>query len=320
MWTASLQSMTVSLALHAALLGLAARSETQRVSRRSSALSAPAEMVIALEAAPTLDAFQGAERLDGAARPASDALPPGPAAPARIESLGVPPAREHRAANAGARARARRGPVARKPPPPENALPQAGAPPSAPARPSPPAALAAAPSAARSDAPAHAAPAPFDVSARPTGSPSATAPMAGPRESTGRPTAVASSSRAGRSGSGSPLAGVGLHGGREGGSSSDRARLLAAYLEQVHARVAQHREYPYVARRAQLEGTVCLRLSLAASGSVLGVTPTCGASQRPLLDAALRSISNAAPFPPLPTALGRRLTLDVPVVFALDPP
>lgn len=296
MWTASLQSMTVSLALHAALLGLAARSETHRVSRSSGALSAPAGMLIALEAAPALDASQG-ERLEGAARPASDELPPAPAAPARIESLRVPPASEHRAANAGARAR--RAPLARKPPPPENALPQAGAPPSA---------------------PAHAAPAAFDVSARPTGSPSATAPVAGPRESTGRPTAVASASRAGGSGSGSPLAGVGLHGGREGGSSSDRARLLAGYLEQVRARVAQHREYPYVARRAQLEGTVCLRLSLAASGSVLGVTPTCGASQRPLLDAALRSISNAAPFPPLPTALGRRLTLDVPVVFALDPP
>lgn len=318
MWTGSQQSMTVSLALHAVLLGLAARSETHGVSRNSSALSAPAEMVIALEAAPALDASRGAERLEGAARSARDELPPTPAAPARIESLRVPPAREHRAANAGLRAR--RAPLARKPPPSENALPQAGAPPSAPARPSLPAALAAAPSAARSDAPAHAAPAPFDVSARPTGSPSATAPVTGPREGTGRPIAVASASRAGGSGSGSPLAGVGLHGGREGGSTSDRARLLAGYLEQVRARVAQHREYPYVARRAQLEGTVCLRLSLAASGSVLGVTPTCGASQRPLLDAALRSISSAAPFPPLPTALGRRLTLDVPVVFALDPP
>lgn len=95
-------------------------------------------------------------------------------------------------------------------------------------------------------------------------------------------------------------------------------QLLARYLERVRARVAEHREYPYVARRANLEGTICLRVSIAASGSVLGVTPTCGTSHEPLLQAALRSVSSAAPFPPLPALLGARLTLDVPVVFELD--
>jgi protein TonB len=103
------------------------------------------------------------------------------------------------------------------------------------------------------------------------------------------------------------------------GTGDARARLLSSYLAGVRQRVAQHREYPYLARRANLEGTVCLRVVVAASGRVLGVTPTCGTGQRPLLDAALASVSNAAPFPPLPAALGQRLTVDVPVVFELDP-
>jgi TonB family protein len=93
---------------------------------------------------------------------------------------------------------------------------------------------------------------------------------------------------------------------------------LARYAARVRARVEQHREYPYLARRANLEGTICLRISIGASGGVLGVTPTCGASHEPLLAAALKSVSSAAPFPPLPAALGGRLTLDVPVVFQLD--
>lgn len=97
-----------------------------------------------------------------------------------------------------------------------------------------------------------------------------------------------------------------------------RAELLALYVERVRARVEQHREYPYLARRAKLEGTICLRVSIAASGGVIAVTPTCGASREPLLSAALNSVSSAAPFPPLPAELGARLTLEVPVVFQLD--
>jgi TonB family protein len=113
--------------------------------------------------------------------------------------------------------------------------------------------------------------------------------------------------------------GAGLAGAGGGAAGTDaRAELLSRYAARVRARVEQHREYPYLARRANLEGTICLRIAIAASGRVLGVTPTCGTSHEPLLQAALNSVSSAAPFPPLPAALGGRLTLDVPVVFRLD--
>ena len=101
-------------------------------------------------------------------------------------------------------------------------------------------------------------------------------------------------------------------------SSGARAALLARYLKAARQRVADQREYPYVARRARLEGTVCLRVSIAAAGNVLNVTPTCGDAQLPLLRAAIASVSKAAPFPPLPAALGPQLTFEVPVVFQLD--
>jgi protein TonB len=110
-------------------------------------------------------------------------------------------------------------------------------------------------------------------------------------------------------------AGVGQPGSTGEGTASPQ---LAGYLRGVRERVTRHREYPYLARRANLEGTVCLRVSIAASGSVLDVKPTCGTGHAPLLQAALKSVSSAAPFPPLPAALGPRLTVDVPVVFELD--
>jgi periplasmic protein TonB len=124
---------------------------------------------------------------------------------------------------------------------------------------------------------------------------------------------------AGAPGGGTPNGAAGVGAATHStGSEGARAALLARYVDRVRARVEQHREYPYLARRANLEGTICLRISIAASGSVLGITPTCGTSHEPLLSAALKSVSSAAPFPPLPAALGGRLTLDVPVVFQLD--
>lgn len=148
-----------------------------------------------------------------------------------------------------------------------------------------------------------------------------------------RPSAQAAESEAklGSSGANSPpvASGAGSAGGAGVGvvtsgpgtaqeaTGEEPARLLASYLKGVRERVSRHREYPYLARRANLEGTVCLRVVVAASGRVVGVTPTCGTHQ-PLVEAALASVSSAAPFPPLPVALGQRLTIDVPVVFALD--
>lgn len=150
---------------------------------------------------------------------------------------------------------------------------------------------------------------------------SAVAPAAAPASGAlGATSGVARAVGSAGGSAGGSAAGVGSAspGRGNGQDGAARERLLARYLATVRARVAEHREYPYLARRANLEGTVCLRVSIGANGHLLGVAPTCGANARPLLAAALASVKEAAPFPPLPPALGPVLTLDVPIVFDLD--
>jgi periplasmic protein TonB len=279
---ARLHTIAVSLVLHAGLLGLAARSSSQPLPRavtRRAALE-----TIAVEAADAL----------GRAEPASPAPPSEPMAaraPAPARGLGasdVPRARERRVL-----------PVRPTEPAPSRAVAPLPAPAAVPAAPSAP--LAEPP-------PAH--------RVQPSAIARAGGSEAGSVGSAARGSARGSSAAAG-DGTSSGAVGVGAAPGSTG-SAGAHAALLARYVERVRARVEQHREYPYVARRANLEGTICLRISIAASGSVVGITPTCGTSHEPLVAAALKSVSSAAPFPPLPAALGGRLTLDVPVVFQLD--
>jgi TonB family protein len=104
-----------------------------------------------------------------------------------------------------------------------------------------------------------------------------------------------------------------------GTASDDSARALrAAYLQELRRRVLGHRVYPYLARRARLEGTVCLRVSLNGRGEVARLEATCAAPQA-LLEAAFAAVRTAAPFGPLPSQL-RELTLDLPMVFQLETP
>lgn len=99
---------------------------------------------------------------------------------------------------------------------------------------------------------------------------------------------------------------------------ADLTALRQGYLRELRQRVLERREYPHVAQRAGLQGVVCLRLSLTASGYLSELRATCGPSPEPLLQAALRAVRAAEPFRPLPSALGSQLTVDLPVVFQLD--
>jgi protein TonB len=280
---ARLHTIAASLVLHAGLLGLAARSSSQPLPRTVTGRAAVE--TIAIEAAAALGHAEAASPAPPSERMAARA----PAPASALGASDLPPrARERRA-----RSERPTEPV----PPRETApLPVPVSMPAAPSAPSvqPPALNPVQPS----------------VIARAGGS------ETGGVKPAPRVSARVSSAAAG-DGTPSGAAVVGAAPGSTG-SAGAHAALLARYVERVRARVEQHREYPYLARRANLEGTICLRISIAASGSVVGVTPTCGTSHEPLLSAALKSVSSAAPFPPLPTALGGRLTLDVPVVFQLD--
>jgi protein TonB len=280
--TASLRSVTASLALHAVLLATAAYDAATPPRRAPETVPSRLESTIAVEALG--------------------------ATGERVTPIGVTEA-------------ARDDTSAAVSPNVTPALPKR-------LRPSPP------PASARARAPTLTAPAPPPATTpAPAGS---TLPVAqtgdgkapdDPQTAARSPSAAMSSSRGGPPAadvarpvaSGDGMAGSGpASGAPEGHSSEGQARLLASYLNGARERVARHREYPYVARRANLEGTVCLRIVVASSGRVLGVTPTCGMAHEPLLEAALASVAKAAPFPPLPAALGSRLTFDMPVVFELE--
>lgn len=276
---ARLHSIAVSLVLHAGLLGLAARSSSQPSPQGSLTRRAALE-TIAVEAADALGQ-------------------PGAAAPPPAAAGAAMPTSAHGAPEVP-RARVRR---VRQPRPAEPAPPRHVVPPVAASSP----VVAPAP--------------PVEAPAGNLVQPSSNAGAGGLEPSSSEAAAGAKNGpvSSGAAGSGMPSGNRAAVGGATSSASADaRAELLARYAARVRARVEQHREYPYLARRANLEGTICLRISIGASGGVLGVTPTCGASHEPLLAAALKSVSSAAPFPPLPAALGGRLTLDVPVVFQLD--
>jgi TonB family protein len=278
---ARLHSIAVSLIVHAGLLGLAARSSSQPSPQGSLTRRAALE-TIAVEAGEALGH-------PGAADPSAPNAPAVAGAAMPTSALGaseVPRARERRVRPAR---------------PAEAAPPRQVVPPVAASSP----AVAPAP--------------PVETPAGNLVQPSSI-DRAGGLEPASREAAAGANGpvSSGAAGSGMPSGNRAVGGATSSASADARAELLARYAARVRARVEQHREYPYLARRANLEGTICLRISIGASGGVLGVTPTCGASHEPLLAAALRSVSSAAPFPPLPSALGGRLTLDVPVVFQLD--
>jgi TonB family protein len=102
-----------------------------------------------------------------------------------------------------------------------------------------------------------------------------------------------------------------------GAPGIDVAALRARYLGQLRERVLARREYPRLARRAGLEGTVCLRIAVDAAGRLAQLQPSCVAPA-PLVEAALSAVRAAAPFGPLPGGLGTELVLDLPMVFQLD--
>jgi TonB family protein len=119
---------------------------------------------------------------------------------------------------------------------------------------------------------------------------------------------------------GADAAALGFGGARPASPGTDPDVLRQRYLRELRQRVLAQREYPRAAQRAGLQGVICLRLSLTASGYVSELRATCGPLPEVLLEAAQRAVRAAEPFRALPSAFGSQLTVDLPVVFQLDAP
>jgi len=102
------------------------------------------------------------------------------------------------------------------------------------------------------------------------------------------------------------------------GSGRDRSREREEYFRSLRAAVEQHREYPRTARRARLQGTVVIRLSVSRSGRLLAVSVTQSSGEEVLDNAALSAVRMTGTFPPTPAAFEReQVTVELPFVFRL---
>ena len=90
---------------------------------------------------------------------------------------------------------------------------------------------------------------------------------------------------------------------------------LSSIANRFVARVEANKEYPYMAMRRSLEGSVTVSVTIAEDGALVsaGVASSSGVSD---LDAnALAAVRASCPFP---HGAGRTITLDVPVQFFLQ--
>jgi protein TonB len=93
-------------------------------------------------------------------------------------------------------------------------------------------------------------------------------------------------------------------------------------VKQLGPLIASHFHYPPEAEENAIEGVVVLRLSITASGALVGVRVVGRCPHAVLCEAGARTVTAAGPFPPPPVELGGaaggRIEIDFPVRYQLD--
>lgn len=96
-------------------------------------------------------------------------------------------------------------------------------------------------------------------------------------------------------------------------------RQAADYFGTIQARLARHKIYPQAARLRREEGTVLVRFTIVADGTVTGWAVVQGSGHGSLDRAAEEMIQRASPLPPIPAGMGRaRIDITLPVRYALQ--
>jgi TonB family protein len=106
--------------------------------------------------------------------------------------------------------------------------------------------------------------------------------------------------------------------GDGGGPAGDGGREYAGYLGLIRSKIQQALQYPPVARRRSLTGTVQLEIIVEPSGAIERVSIV-SSSAHPVLDeAVLTTVRNLPPIPFPPTLRPRSLRARLPIVFELQ--
>lgn len=136
------------------------------------------------------------------------------------------------------------------------------------------------------------------------------------------PVAATPAGRSGRSGSTAPAISPGPATQvpiRPPNRTADDAPARAGYLQRCRALIEHYKEYPLMARKGMIEGTVVIRGTLARDGSLrqCGIVRASGSA---LLDnAALRAVRSVRQFPSFPQEVpGDEQVFELPVSFRMS--
>jgi protein TonB len=140
-------------------------------------------------------------------------------------------------------------------------------------------------------------------------------------------TAVASNrnSSPGISGSGQGGQGGGRGTGSYGGVGSGQGRgsgagsALQGYLRDIRRILEEHKDYPWMARRRNIQGVVLVVFTIGCRGQIEAYRVSRTSGHDLLDDAAQDTIRRVGKFPPFPPELNRqKLTIEVPLAFRLS--
>jgi protein TonB len=150
------------------------------------------------------------------------------------------------------------------------------------------------------------------VAAKPKPAPVVAEPAAAPAAAPASEAAAAPAPSEGGSAavSSAPPGGAGSGGVSGRGASADE---IAAYVARVRELLGRHKQYPPLARRRGLEGTILLALRIDGEGRVVSARAEDGALQ-PFARSALDAIERVGRFPSPPSGA---LSIEVPMRFRL---
>lgn len=120
---------------------------------------------------------------------------------------------------------------------------------------------------------------------------------------------------------GEPVSASGALASPSAPSANGEAVRLArtSYSAELLSLLNKHKEYPPVARRRGLEGTVLVRIDLLRDGSLHGYRVEKSSGFDILDESATTLVAKATPYPPLPESIpGARAVFLVPVTFKLN--
>lgn len=101
--------------------------------------------------------------------------------------------------------------------------------------------------------------------------------------------------------------------------SGRTAAAASAYFSQIRSHLERNKEYPALALRGRIEGTVTVRFTIRNDGTVALARIVTSSGYNLLDQSALRTVHISAPFPKPPEIAGSGGTsVSVPLVFKMD--